>query len=88
MKSYEGNYVEIKLKESGKVIKDSIGNPIIKKVKEVGPYFYLKDQFIGKPIELTKMIGGRNVDITIKDVDNRYIYRNNYCFMELIFQRS
>ena len=71
MKSYEGNYVEIKLKDaSGKIIKDSNGNPIIKKVKQVGPYFYLKDKFIGKTsLELTKVIGGRNVDITIKDVD-------------------
>ena len=51
MKSYDGNYVEIELiYASGEFIKDSIGNAIIRKVKEVGPYFYLKDKFIGQTL--------------------------------------
>ncbi|MFZ0446544.1 MAG: hypothetical protein WAM95_18335 [Bacillus sp. (in: firmicutes)] len=63
MNSYKGNYVQIKLK-------DKNGDPIT--VQEVGPYFYLKDKLKEKTsLELTKMIGGRNVDITITNSNKK-----------------
>ncbi|WP_102274399.1 hypothetical protein [Cytobacillus massiliigabonensis] len=74
MNSYEGKTVPVELRDKqGKIITDKNGKPITVLVKQMGPYFYLKDK---SPLTVKKTIGDKS-PITIT-IDKKIIDPDTY----------